>query len=293
MAKKNEKPKPPSYFSSSQVDEYLRCPRRYEYKYIKRIKAPYSLAATFGIATHRALESNFSQKIISREDMKIRKVKEVFVFNMEEAKDRIQWKDEGTTLGEQLDVGSNLLDTYFPTHSKRVIPIKVEHEFKVNINGISKPFVGILDLMDTDFRIIDFKTANKTPSGPLLEKYYRQLASYAFGTIMIKDDPNHFTARERKKINSMRSIPTRLEFLIKTKVPKVVMHDDFIVDLRSMKRFKSILLQVDKSIQAGVFPPNLDSFMCTPKYCPYWDICHVDLDDELDKAAKAAKRGKK
>lgn len=41
--------------SYSQIDTYLRCPRRYYYHYVEKIKPPLSKALSFGISLHNAL----------------------------------------------------------------------------------------------------------------------------------------------------------------------------------------------------------------------------------------------
>src|SRR5512136_1904926 len=47
---------PVGYASNSQVEMYLRCPRQYEFRYVKKISRPPSVAATQGSGIHHALE---------------------------------------------------------------------------------------------------------------------------------------------------------------------------------------------------------------------------------------------
>lgn len=266
-------------YSSSQLDTFLSCPRKYKYKYVDRIKTEStSPALLFGRCIHAGMEGNFSQKVYSREDLPKKKVVDIFAEGMELEKDSVDWGNSSAS--QEIDCGAALIKLYMEEYSKPIIPMKVEHKFLVPVPGMDAKLVGIIDLLETDFTLLDFKTSSKSPSPSSIARYKRQLAAYTFGLLKLKET-NEFTERQLQKIKALSRIPSRLDFLIKTKKPQIKIEKDISINLYDIKHFIGLIKTMDNSIESNIFPKNVEHYLCSPKYCDYWELCKKS-DEEID-----------
>jgi hypothetical protein len=296
---------PPKIYSISQLDCYISCPAKYKYRYIERIPSPTSASLEFGNSVHRGLEHNFHQKTFSWADLSANEVSDKFVESYEPSKDKINWDEENRdktdkdkiSFVSERDKGVALLRTYMNDgYTKTIIPSRVEHKFEVPVPGVSKPLQGYIDLVDNKLLLIDFKTASKSPTEAKLGPYHRQLCGYSYALLKLKQMRHDLSEVEINALNKMPFFKARLDFLIKTKTPKIVIVDTFKIGLEEIKRFVSMLQEMDKSINANLFPRNSTSYLCNKKYCNYWDKCHNDqienIDLEVDKSGRLFRKPK-
>ena len=168
---------------------------------------------------------------------------------------------------------------YIGEYSRPIQPKLVEQDFIINIPGVSKPFMGIVDLIGTDFRIIDFKTIAKKPSVVDVRKNLLQLSSYAYSVLQSKDNREVFSERDEQAIRKIKAFNTRLDFLVKTKTPQIhvrpVMRDG-----NDLNRYLDIIRQTCAAMESGVYPANTISYTCSRKYCSYWYMCNKDLSED-------------
>lgn len=146
------------YFSNSQLQTYLRCPREYYNVYILKRQSPSNLAMTFGKAIHKSLEIFYKTG-----DQKL--AEDDFIDNFIKTSQDIQLKP-GENLGREGMLGVKMLHEYFKPENRPFIqPKEIEYEFKVLLKHpltkkeLPVPIKGIMDIITTDNFILDHKTA--------------------------------------------------------------------------------------------------------------------------------------
>lgn len=266
------------YYSVSQMNTFLSCPMKYKYRYVDGISSLQTATLVFGNSTHSALEYNFAQKVFSRKDMPARDVVDVFAHNMELSKEApgVEWAGK---YWDEIDTGKRLIELYIDAYAKPIMPRAVEKEVIIQVPEVSKPFKGIIDLMSTDIKVIDFKTTSKTPTDNDVFRYLLQLSSYTYSMIQARNDRSLFSDVDSEKIQRMQKFDTYLHYFIKTKTPKIVIKN-IPRSRKDLRRFVEIVKSVCGSIEKGVFYPNHGSPLCNPKYCPYWERCNNELHDD-------------
>lgn len=271
------------YISITQINTYLSCPMKWKYRYIDGIVGTYGGIVAFGIATHHALQHNYTQKIYSREDRPVREVVDVFADELEKQDRTNKYDFSSLTVSENLDIGQQVLGAYMEDKAKHVFPIKSEHSFSVELPGISRQFRGIIDLIDNDMTLIEFKTKKRAPSANEASRHFLQLSGYAYGMLALCKSTDDFTEEQKKKVTKNKLINSRIDYFIRTKKGSKAKSMDRlrasngISTSEDMKVFLSMVKHVDAAIDKGVFVPNIGGMLCSPKYCSYWDLCRKDL----------------
>lgn len=176
-----------NYISFSQINLYSLCGVQYYYRYIAGIKTPSSPAQIQGKNFHAALELNLRQKIESATDIPLQQMEDFYTDATEKAfADEVFLKaaeaEKGKTAvrDEVIKKGRIALGTYYREHAPGIQPLEVEKGFFANLGDDMPPLYGIIDLITTDLRVIDHKTASKSPSEGDADKS-QQLSAYAIG----------------------------------------------------------------------------------------------------------------
>ena len=115
---------------------------------------------------------------------------------------------------------------------------------------------GIVDLLDTDGRIVDFKTASKRPNG-LSADHSLQLTTYAM-------------------ITPGASGLCRLDTVTKTRTVQVI-QQSYQVGSEDRRFAETLYPMVQESIQDGIYPPHRNGPMCSRRYCGYWHECEHEF----------------
>jgi hypothetical protein len=245
------------YVSFSQLNMCQRCPMQWFYRYVEGIKSPPGIALAKGSAYHKALETNFSQKIQSGVDLPIGDVKDAFVteysriFSEEEVV--IQ---EGESSHEAKDSGVAMVESYFRSGvTKTMQPVSVENKLTVPIPDTEYDLVAVVDLELTNGKVIDHKTASKKWFGnkALLDQ---QSTTYA---IALNREPLNF----------------EFHVMVNEKVPQLYIHpahrdsEDIAWWLSNVKG----LIKEMELLREGAFLPRPDGWWCDKRWCGYYDKC--------------------
>ena len=248
---------PLEYISASRVNCWASCRRKFYFRYIKKLPSVPSPALHVGMVVHSVLQvwnhARWAKKPMARADLQ----KYYHTHWDKELKDRpVAWKTEQDEL-TQCEHAWKVIETYLDSDS---IPEKeslegVEVRLEAEIDGLP-PLLGIVDLVREGGRVVDFKTAAKTPNEETAEfTHGTQLAMYA---LLYREA----TGRAEAGLE--------LHHLIKTKQPKVVVQtidpvsDDKIKDLtETLHRFVDTVVDEDWTPS-----PN---FMCGS--CEYFQQC--------------------
>ncbi len=177
--------------SITHLNEYLRCPISFYFKYVLKVPTAKSEHQAFGIAVHFALEQ-LSRKMLAAEGKKFPPVEtllrdfEMSMHRQEDAFTEEQFK-------RRLEYGKNVLSQYFqhyiPSWNNVISP---ERYFRdVEVNGT--PITGKVDKIEFEGKnvnVVDYKTGNpKNGQKKLLAldgEYWRQAVFYR---ILIENSP--------------------------------------------------------------------------------------------------------
>ena len=150
--------------------------------------------------------------------------------------------------------GQLLVAAYLTEAAGRLHPHAVEQTVQGEIAGVKVR--GIVDLLDTDGRVVDFKTASKRPNG-LSADHSLQLTTYAM-------------------ITPSASGLCRLDTVTKTKTVHVV-QQSYRVGAEDRRFAETVYPMVQESIRDGIYPPHRSSPMCSRRYCGYWRECEREF----------------
>lgn len=260
----------PDLLSASSVNTFLRCGRQWYYAYVAGIRVPPTVRLVRGIAVHKAVEINMTQKITSKVDVPLDVVKDAYndSWNAEAEDGLLIDETAKETPGEAKDKGYQLIELHHTKVAPEIQPVMVEEPVQFTLNDI--PFTGQIDLarmvpnMDPDpeaealgLEIIDTKTTARTPSG---DSYLLNMTGYALAS---------------RQVTGKKESNTRLDYLIATKEPKYlpVVSGGPISDAQ-IERFAVVVESVSETIAAGKFVPN--GLIGSPpacSWCGYTAIC--------------------
>lgn len=155
----------PDHLSATQIAMYQRCPEQYRRRYVLGERERPGAALIWGAADHYAHEQNFTQKILTGQDIPVAEVKLAFAEGFDQAVDRnggeseIEW---GKDTAHQLkDDGARLVAVYHELASPKVQPTAVEVDFTLNVPNCPVPVVGRVDVQ-TAGPGIERKTAKRS-----------------------------------------------------------------------------------------------------------------------------------
>jgi len=239
--------------SPSQVSTYMTCPAKWYFRYLIGLSERTNGALALGKAFHGTLARNFRQKLNTRRDMEAEELREVFAEEWSAALAEATLRDD-EDVDELAATGQILAATYVTEAAGPLQPHAVEQTVQGEIAGVNVR--GIVDLLDTDGRVFDFKTASKRPNG-LSAEHSLQLTTYT----MITPDASGVC---------------RLDTVTKTKTVQVI-QQSYQVGAED-RRFAEILYpMVQESIRDGIYPPHRSSPMCSRRYCGYWRECEREF----------------
>ena len=244
--------------SASQINLYTQCSLKYKFQYIDRLPKPFkSSGLAFGSVLHSTLDFFHKQKIKGNGVAldRLLRIFEVDWFSQKVGSE-IRYKN-GETEADLLLQGKQILTKHF--HSYDVRPVASETSFSLPfiepVTGeiLGPTLNGIIDLIEPDHVVVEFKATAKTMDEKSVEDSL-QLTCYAYAYRML-----------------FQKEPKALKILnfVKTKNPKIVILDTTRTQ-RDFQRLFYVGREILKGISSGVFFPQ-SNFMC--KDCEYEDSC--------------------
>lgn len=247
----------------SMIKTYQRCPKQYEFSYVKGIKSPPNLKMTVGTAVHKGVEVNYAQKLKTKRDCKIDIVLDATRDEFKAAVKKDGIKASKTELGSSQDEAITFAGTYHKQSAPRFQPaIKPETYFEIRIPGARRLFQGTIDLL----------------------AYYTNKS----GALVLSDTKTTRRAYDKKRadVDTQLTAYAYAALNLVKKLVKYVLFDtvvlkggsaysDHVISTRSMadlKRFEETFKSVEAGIEAGIFPPTDNEQTCG--WCGYRSICH-------------------
>ena len=227
----------------SSINDYIYCPKLYYFRYVAQVPYQVSEAMYIGSCVHATLAEAAKQKMSPKE------AREYLVFEVETGE---SWKrGEDKPLPElphkeaELETAAYLVEKYVSLHSLDYIA--VEQEIKKEVGDVL--LVGTVDRVDSDGNIIDYKVSNRPR-----RQYKVDVQSLVYASLT-------------------GSFAFQYHVLVKSKEP-------FIQIVRvnptpnQVKWFEeNFLPELAASINNGVFYPNFTSWICSPKFCTFYNMC--------------------
>ena len=243
--------------SPSQASTYLACPAKWYFRYLVGLTEPTTGALALGKAFHGTLARNFRQKISTGRDMENGELSEAFaeVWSLAIAEAALRVDEDSTELAT---TGRILVEAYLSEAARSVKPKAIEQTVQSEIAGVKVR--GIVDLLDVDGCVFDFKTSSKRPNG-ISAEHCLQLTTYAM-------------------ITPEASGLCRLDTVTKTKTVNVV-QQSYQVGPENRRFAETLYPMVQESIRDGIYPPQRSSPLCSRRYCGYWRECEREFGDRV------------
>jgi hypothetical protein len=266
---------PLPYLSVSQVELYLKCPKQFEWRYIKGQKRAPGVAMVQGTTIHKAVEEGYRKKMRG-ENAELDFVLDTYsgeldknlagdvVWEANEDDDNVVGKDAGKVK----DQGVSLLKRWHKDRLPIVQPKGVEKSFVTSFGGI--PVVGRVDLIDRVDQPMDpAGDAAQSDMHPMLDVVVDNKVTgkvYAAALVNAKLQMtlySHATGIPRQ----------RYDLFVKTKIPKLV---EMMTsrDARQIRWAAQTFVGVAQAIAAGSFPAcSPENFLCCEKWCGFYNVC--------------------
>lgn len=254
------------HMSWSQDNTFEKCPQQYFFRYGEKLKRPPGVGQVRGQGPHHSVEADLTAKMQTGRLLEKEVVGEIAADHVTKAfrgEISIDGEFEGMKPSEALTVArddARKMALYHHEHLAPAIqPTELEVRIRAQFPDYPIPYVGVIDLIDSDTAVQDLKTKRKAPE-----------AAFAHSSGQLTVYWGLFSALKNRA-------PTELSFAVvwvtpggKTNAkPMATTRDehDFAARLR---RSRTIL----KAIEAEIFVPTSESnWACSPRWCGYTDIC--------------------
>ncbi len=238
--------------SPSQVRTFLDCTFKWWAKYGLGLPDPPNGSFVRGRVVHRLVELWYRTRLAGgKPDVDDLQASFEQIWDMEAAQAAFGADEDVDTLKKQAAV---LTRKYLEEVAPEVQPAAVEMPVSGTVAGVNVR--GFIDVIDTNGRIIDLKTAAKTPAGVAAD-YAFQVATY-------------------RQLLPQASGSAQLATLVCTKTPKIVTQS-YTVSAADLKLTETLYPLVREGMRAGLYFPNRGSNLCSRKHCNFAQACEVEF----------------
>lgn len=246
--------------SPTSINQYLRCPRQWAYRWIEGLRVPPAGAMKLGRSFHHAVEANYRQKIESHKDLPQDEVVDRFAdsFKREMESEEVTL-DPWQTKDKLKDEGVWVTKTHHRVIAPQVQPVAVEHRIELPIgiddDPMSCELVGVVDLVDDHNIIRDNKAVARIPNEIDVNRDI-QLTSYSL---------LHRLATGKPESGLTLDVVVKgkgIAQVLKTRRTK-----------EALALHVNLIGNVAKGVKAEAFPQNPTTWACSPRFCGYWDKC--------------------
>lgn len=238
------------HLSPSKIDMFARCPMQIEWRYVKGVIAPPSIAMVEGTKYHETAAYR-NERVMKNKRVVGGEMLDHFQHRVEDminksGKDDIDWGEESkdSLLLRAKKLIPRLCIDLAPVGK----PLAIEEKFKTHVENI--PIVGITDLRD-EGGVADYKVVGQKKNQSVVDSSV-QLTIYAL-------------YHKTKKV--------RMDQLVKSKDGDALR----VWSTRGPGDFKWLKIIAGRtwdSIMAGSFPPcDPTSWVCSPKWCGWYKMC--------------------
>ena len=252
------------HLSATQMEMYSRCPESYRRRYVEGEKIPPAVAMLKGTGLHRAAETNFRQKVETHRDLPTSQIVEAAVaaFEAELAAGvtlDVEEESIGPTkvIGQAKDDVADLAEVHARHQAPDYQPTLVEEQVRIELPG-PRDLLAVIDLVDDERRVVDFKTAKRKKSQDDVDGSV-QLTVYAAA---------------HQALTGERPAVVRLDTLVQTSKKTERQILDSTRDDADLVALSHRINAITAAVDAGIFPPTTpDNWMCSQRWCGFWRTC--------------------
>jgi hypothetical protein len=257
---------PKGVISPSQFGMYKRCPRQYEYAYVKGIRRPPGISMLKGTAIHKGAEVVHKHTIATGQRLSMEAAVQEVADEFEDGLENVE-KDPEVNVGEVKDRTLANFRIYYVQAVPLIRPVAAEETFAIKIGTV--PMRGVIDLIDHVPG--DVVLGVDDPDSPPLVEVVSDLKT---------------TTKKWTDQMVNHSVQMTIYSLVK-KTPFVRV--DLLIDQKSGTKYlpiratrsnreKQIIVEdveeMAMLVKKGVFPRCLpDSWVCTQRFCGYYAEC--------------------
>jgi len=249
---------PKGYLSYNQIKLYQTCPQKYYYSYIEERKAPINDKIFLGMVFHATVEKYLEKKIEGTE------------ISLHESQDI--FKELFTSMKEGIDIswdcpiekvekrGLSFIAHFTGKIAYYIDPMMVEKELEVDIPGMDIKLRGIIDLVEKDFTITDFKTTTQKWSKERIKSSYLQMVIYKY--LFEKSFDSIIKDLKIRILYAKNDSPIKNQLVVRNA-------NDF-----DYQKMFDIIRFVAENIEKGAFYKN-EGYMCN--FCEHAGICRKKI----------------
>lgn len=247
-------PLPKKYISFNQIRTYRNCPRQYFFSYIENIRTAINDKVFLGVVFHDAADFHLKNKI-NGTTPGIEETSEYFIdtFNKMAEKTEVIWSESREKAFKR---GLAFTKYFVNDIAPGIKPMMTEKEIECKLPGSEIKLKGIIDLVEEDFSLTDFKTTTAKWSKDRINKSFLQMYIYKF---LFEESIGGFIKELKFKI-------------IYSKNATGIKHQEHSIQAENVnmdKMFEIINFAID-NIEKGYFYKN-EGYICN--FCDYKDIC--------------------
>jgi hypothetical protein len=263
----------------SQLAKFELCGEAYRRHYVEREPDLPGTAALRGSGVHGAAQVNHRQKKKSGVDLPKKDLIDAAVASFEEKKSKEGFRltpDEQSiglkpTIARTLDSVTALTGLYADKVAPTIQPDLVEEKIIVELPNVAVDLAGTIDVSTVQGRLKDFKTSARSKSQKDADES-NQLTLYEY--LYEKKTGKKPTGIDLDVLVDLKSGPKH-QVLSTTRTE---------ADRRAL--FNRINVMI-RARQAGIYAPaGVGSWICSPKWCGYWDTCPYVNSQRMAAAAK-------
>ncbi len=255
---------PKGTFSYSQYGLYQRCPKAYEFAYIKNLKLPPAGPQYKGIVIHRGVEEAHRAVILNGAVPKLAQSQAVVADAFEEGKEEVASWDDDINEGRAKDAAIRGYTAYHLSALPKVNPVAAEQPFVFYLD--SMPVTGYIDLIDRKVERIE-GTDVDDPGTLIVADLKVSKASWSQADL---DKDPQFTLYSR--VTGITTV--RVDNLVQLKNGPEFKQKTAKRDGRTHLILLEHMAETAALIKAGVFPKtSIDHWSCSENFCGYWKLC--------------------
>lgn len=251
------------YYSPSQLNMFQKCMAQYYFRYKEGLKIPPKASLTLGGAVDVAVIGgrpdkegspigDLRHKMETGQLLGEKDLDDVFIQDFDTRAEETEWEvptEKDTTREE----GRSIIRVAHQELCPKITPVAVQQKFTIEFSNVDYKLIGYADYIDGD-TICDLKVSSRRFSQQDIQEDL-QLTAYAMGLKIPK---------------------VRFDQAIRTKAPTIYQlesfrrEDDFYWFRKLLGRMHFIL---ENNLLQRVFLPPKHTYICSPKWCGYWNIC--------------------
>lgn len=250
-----------SHLSYSSITTYLTCGRAWYFQYIRRVRTPPNAALVFGKAFHDLIEDYIT--LIQGWERENPTSNWIKMWSKKVAQEiKIDWGNDSES--DLLETGKRMLETadVIDTLSSirpRIEGVQavIEKRVQLTVPGVPIPVIGYIDLIAQDGVPCDLKTsAHAWPEDKAALETQPLFYLAALNQEGYKDNPEQLF----RHYVFTKETPTVQIFETKHTVGEMLW-------------LFAQITETWRAIQSEIYPPNVTSWKCSPKYCQFWSVC--------------------